>query len=187
MNDQKIDSNKHYSADFYKPTSYKIIEEYFPLIGEITSSFNSLDNLLSEDLIEFINPNDSEIGWIIISGMSFVQKIELWENILLWYIKDDGKLDDEQILIEKLKDLSNNLKEIGIIRNKIVHADWDGMNDKLLVKNKTKTSKKGGVEHYYLTIDKTEFYKRIIQIEVIYDEFSKFNINLIKLLELGES
>jgi hypothetical protein len=51
MDDQKINSDKHYDLEFYRPAKVKIIEEYYPLIGELASEFNSLDDLIKVYII----------------------------------------------------------------------------------------------------------------------------------------
>ncbi|MEO6305871.1 MAG: hypothetical protein ABIP51_22180 [Bacteroidia bacterium] len=182
MKQEKVDSDKHYDPDFYKFASFEIIEDYYPLIGQLATEFNSIDDALSESLSELINYNENEIGWLLISSMGFVQKVDCWEKILYWYIHDsyltNEKKEQEK---DKVKKLAEKLKDVGAKRNKLVHADWDGMNDKLLVKNKTTTSNKG-VEHHYLSIDKVEFEKIIEDFYSVYNEFHIHDGEIVKLV-----
>lgn len=171
MKEQIVDSDKHYTPEFYKPAPAEILEAYYPLIGEVASQFNYVDDLLSESLVGFINQDDDEIGWIVIAGMQFNQKVDLWEKILKWSIHDsDWNEAVKASETLKVKDISLELKDVATKRNKIVHADWEGISDKLLVKTKTKNSDKG-VQHCYVSIEKSEFDK-------IIDQFDSLGIKL---------
>lgn len=187
MKDRIVDSDTHYEPSFYNNASHEIIANFYPLVGIICASFNTLEDTLSEYLTEFINPDDYEIGWIVIANMQFSNKIDLWEKILKWYVYDDEIFDEKEKehLTLKIKNLSVEMKELMIKRNKIVHADWDGMNDELLVKNKTKVSDKG-VSHHYLSIKQIEFDKLIKNFNSTDVALHNFNKEIISKLELHD-
>src|SRR4051812_21588057 len=113
MKDQKVNSDEHYNPIFYKPASYELVEDTYPLIGQVTSLFNAQDDLLSEIMIDYINPDDAEIGWILISNMQFSQKTDIWEKLLHWHIHDNEDLvyEEKIRLCEQIKKLAWELKD----------------------------------------------------------------------------
>src|SRR4051812_3652097 len=79
-----IGDDDYYSPKFHEFVTFEVEKQYYPLIGEFISIFNTLEDTLNEDLVELL---DSErlvnVGWIVISEMSFSSKVNLWERLVL--------------------------------------------------------------------------------------------------------
>lgn len=187
-----IDDEKYYSPDFYKYVSYEVGKEYFPLIGEFISVFNSLEDALSEELIDYLeNDKMPNIGWIIISEMSYISKVYLWEKLLSnvghYPIDDETTKEKKQkeTFIKRVENTRKELAELGEIRNCIAHGNWQYMNTSYYVKTKTKADKKG-IIHQHLEIKKDEFGSLIERVEKAEEDFLKFNNWFKKEIELDE-
>lgn len=148
INKHEIDSDEYYNPEFYKYASYEITSEYYPYIGELISLFNSLDNSLNECLIDFINNENVDIGLIVISDLSFSNKMRIWKKLVMWYLSKIKNKSLQTHLIKKLEEIYKELADKASIRNTIGHADWENMNEKLFVKSKTKSGK-DGIKHYF--------------------------------------
>lgn len=179
-----VDSERYYSPSFSKFASFERTKEYYPLIGELISIFNGIEQELNESLVTLINNEQDEIGWILISDMPYSSKVKTWSRLINYYIneleekggKDSSKINKDYKSIEK------TLEELGTDRNAIAHADWEGMNENLYVKARTKHSK-NGVEHFHIKLNKEEFEKLIERFDKWSLEFSNFNTSIEKLIE----
>lgn len=171
-----ISDDQYYDPEFYSFASYDIVEANYPLIGEVISIFNSIENTLNDDLVELINQDIDTIGWIIISDMQFSTKFNLWKKIVSYALSLIAQPEKKDQFISEFKELSTSIQEAAVIRNKIAHADWDNINEKLFAKTKTKLAKDNNIAHGYLKINKEEFNKIIetmTQTDCLLSEFGK--------------
>lgn len=179
-----IDSEKYYSPTFSKYVSYEVTKEYYPLIGELISIFNGIENDLNDSLITLINNEKDELGWILISELPYSSKVKIWTKIIELYINDIEK--DRNKNLQKIREDFNSfekkLVELGEERNAVAHADWDFMNENLYVKTKTKSSKKG-IEHFHIKLNKEEFDKLIGKFDNFSSDFLKFTARMNKLFK----
>lgn len=179
---QQIDDDTYYDPAFSKYGSYEMESQYYPLIGELVSVFNSLEYTLSEELIEYIeNDKMPNAAYIIISGMSFSTKWRLWVDLLLNNLSEDiGELKtkETQELKEhksKISSIGKTFERFGKIRNDLVHGTWGYINEQGLIKTKTKTNNKKQLVHEHIEIKRDDFNTLISEIEKFDIEFLEYS------------
>jgi hypothetical protein len=176
-----INNEEYYKPEFYKFASIEEQESFYPLIGRLITTFNSLENEISECLVGQISVTD-EIGWIVISDLGFNEKLRLWEkicNYFIEFIKDDLI---KQQYSGKLITLSRNLLDYSKIRNSITHANWSELSEKSMVKTKTRFSNKK-VTHAHILAKKEDFEKVLEEFDAIHDELDIFVDKIIKIAD----
>lgn len=98
--------------------AYAILEKTVPLVGWVVMFFNSLEKSLDQHICEHISDRSDSLGLIVINGMHYNAKVEMFKRLCDDLHNACGKVPPTY------KDLIENLKEAGRIRNSIVHADW---------------------------------------------------------------
>ena len=114
-----------------------------PLIGFIVHSFNSLDGLLNSTICELINDRSDEMGAIIIYKLPFSAKVDLFYRL----VRSIEVAGEEEI--SSLKTLIENLKKCGTLRNAVVHAEWDHVDENGYTFVKMHFDKNGMRQHYW--------------------------------------
>jgi hypothetical protein len=185
INKHNIDSDEYYNLDFYKYATYEIIKQNYPLVGEVISLFNSLENELNEHLVDYINDEIEDIGWIVICELDFSSKLKLWKRILSYILSTEENIKLKTDLTNKMLSLHKDIINMMEIRNKIAHADWDNMSEKFFVKVDTKLEK-DGIRHKYLTINEEEFEKIISEFENVEERLMEFGTQVDKILSQNE-
>lgn len=121
-------SNKKFGQYFFDNHNFDgTVEDFFeetaPAIGSIVHSFNSLDGLLNSTICELINDRTDELGAIVIYKQTFSNKIDLFFRLVRsMEIGCEGE-------IPCLKKLFENLKKCATLRNAVIHAEWDTLDD----------------------------------------------------------
>lgn len=186
----QIDDDTYNNPTFYKFGSYEMEEQYYPLIGELVSVFNSLEDDLSEELIWYIeNDRIPDAAYIIISGLSFSSKWKLWVDLLLNFVSEDiGELTSKEAkelhaFKSKIKKMGQAFERFGKIRNDIVHGTWGYMNEQGFIKTKTKTNSKKQLVHEHIQIKKKPFQELIVEIDKFNINFTQFNKEIQKEIE----
>lgn len=177
INKHSVDDDEYYNPQFYKFAPYEIVKQNYPFIGEIISLFNSLENLINDSLIEYINEDFDAIGWIVISELPFSAKLKLWKRLLQFILsfEKNNTLKDE--LKKECSKLSNDIEKLMEIRNKVAHADWDNIGENLFAKVNSKLDE-DTIRHHYVRINETEFEKIISEFEAVEQRFAQFTKRL---------
>ena len=142
-------------------------EEYInnalPSIGLVVMYFNSLESTLDSVLCENFTDRSDSTGLIVLNKMNYSSKVDLFKRFC----------DDFQFSLNKHLDgydsIINDLKESGRLRNIVVHANWDSMDDEGFTYVKLKISKKGMQQEYVQFTE--ESLQKIIEI-IIKTEFT---------------
>ncbi|MHA1615677.1 MAG: hypothetical protein ACTSYJ_12595 [Candidatus Thorarchaeota archaeon] len=104
--------------------SEEYLDQTAPLIGYIIHGFNTLESALDEAICELFFPDDDQTtGQIVIYKLGFSSKLDLFRRFWLFrqeYFEKEAKVAFE--LIEMLRDIGN-------LRNTVVHADWESAHD----------------------------------------------------------
>jgi len=179
---KQIDDDTYYDPAFWKYGSYEMEKQYYPLIGEVVSVFNTLEDTLSEELIEYIeNDKMPNAAYLIISSMSFSMKWKLWVEMLLNFLSEDmGELTEEDIKEQrehkaKITKIGKTFERFGKIRNDLVHGTWGYISEQGLIKTKTKINSKKQLVHEHIEIKKNDFELLINEIEKFDTEFAEYN------------
>lgn len=113
-----------------------------PFIGYIVHSFNSLDEELNSTICKIINDRGDEPGAIIIYKLTFMVKVDL-----LYRLGRSLELASEKE-IPSFKVLISNLTICAQLRNAVVHAEWENMDNSFFTFVKLKFEKDGMKQHY---------------------------------------
>lgn len=193
---RQIDDDTYYDPAFYKFPSPEVEKKYHPYIGELVSVFNSLEETLSEELIEYIkNDKMPYAADIIVSWMSYSEKWKFWREILLthlsMHIGNPKELStEEQVELKeyrkKIPDMAMAFEHFGKIRNDIVHGAWGYINEQNLIKTKTTVNKRKEIVHEHIEINEENFDALIDEILEFEIEFEKYSEKIRKELNKEE-
>ncbi len=103
--------------------SYEVIEDLIPWIGQIVVAFNSLEASLDSILCETFSDRSDQKGLLVLHSMMYSTKVDLFKKF------SDDFIRTFQWHIPEYKELISSLKECGVNRNKVIHANW-GYTDK---------------------------------------------------------
>ncbi|EKO3390423.1 MULTISPECIES: hypothetical protein [Vibrio] len=99
--------------------SYEMIQDFLPIIGEIVVAFNALEASLDSLLCETFSDRSDQKGLLVLHSMMYSTKVDLFKKFNDDFIRGFG-WD-----IKEYKPLISSLKECGVLRNKVVHANWE--------------------------------------------------------------
>jgi hypothetical protein len=146
-----------------------------PLIGYLVHTFNSLDERLNSAICMRINDRTDEPGAIIIHKMSFSSKVDIFNNLVVSLQNACGKT------MPSFKKLIQDLKTSATLRNAVVHAEWENMNEKGYTYVKMSFDKNGMQQHYWqFTPDSLD--NAINFIHQTYMSFDKYELEKQNLL-----
>jgi hypothetical protein len=121
----------------------EFLEKTAPLIGYIVHFFGSLDQSLDQAICERVSDRSDEPGAIVIYKLSFSAKVDLFYRMV----------HSMEIAFEKelpsFKQLIEDLKKCGSLRNAVVHADWNNVNENGYTYVKLDFNKDGMQQHYW--------------------------------------
>ncbi len=99
------------------------LEETAPLIWYIVQDFNLLDERLNEIICEFISSRSHHIWAAVIYKMHFTAKVDLF-----YRLRREMELGiGWEIPI--LKSLVEDMKKCAILRNAVIHAEWENTDE----------------------------------------------------------
>jgi hypothetical protein len=119
------------------------LDETAPLIGYIVHFFNSLEQSLDHSICERISDRADEPGAIVIYKLSFSAKVDLFSRMVRSL--EIGFGQD----LPSFKKLIQDLKRCGTLRNAVVHADWNHVNEDGFTYVKLDFNKDGIQQHYW--------------------------------------
>ena len=117
--------------------SYETIQDFLPIIGEIVVAFNSLESTLDSVLCETFSDRSDQKGLLVLHSMMYSTKVDLFKKF------NDDFIRGFDWDIEEYKPLISNLKECGVLRNKVVHANWECTNNEGYTQIKFKVGNEG--------------------------------------------
>ena len=120
--------------------SQEQIEDLIPWIGEVVVAFNGLEATLDSVLCETFSDRTDQKGLLVLHSMMYSTKVELYKKFSDDFIR---AFDWE---IPQYKELISALKECGVLRNKVVHANWELTDDDGYTQVKYKVGSEG-LEH----------------------------------------
>lgn len=107
----------------------KYLRDALPLIGEVVFAFSTLERMLARHLCEIINDRTDEPGLIVLQGMMFRQRVDLFERLCRSFHAAFAS-PAEHAAHTLLGPLVAELREVGEMRNRVVHADWGSIDDR---------------------------------------------------------
>lgn len=107
---------------------YEKLQRYLgkiaPDIGYLVIAFNSLEDLLDNTIVEYVDANNEVVGYAVISGMSFSQKIDLLNRIVSYELNILNIEKKKKAKVDKFNILLQTLREANVARNDIIHSAW---------------------------------------------------------------
>lgn len=119
---------------------YDFIEDFIPWIGEIVVAFNGLEASLDSVLCETFSDRSDQKGLLVLHSMMYSTKVDLYKKF------NDDFVRSFDWEIPEYKDLISSLKECGVLRNKVVHANWEYTDEEGYTQVKFKVGN-DGLEH----------------------------------------
>lgn len=116
---------------------YDRIEEFIPWIGEIVVAFNGLEASLDSVLCETFSDRSDQKGLLVLHSMMYSTKVDLFKKF------NDDFIRAFDWDIPSYKELISSLKECGVLRNKVVHANWEYTDDEGYTQIKYKVGNEG--------------------------------------------
>ncbi len=115
---------QHLSHDIEDEDAAKqYLEDSLPLIGEVVMYFNGLEKQLDSLICEKFSDRTDSIGLIVLYGMSYSSKVDLFKR----FADDFNSCGD--FPMPEHKRLIDELREVGRLRNLVVHADWSSTDE----------------------------------------------------------
>lgn len=119
---------------------YKFIEDFIPWIGEIVVAFNGLEASLDSVLCETFSDRSDQKGLLVLHSMMYSTKVDLYKKF------NDDFIRTFDWEFPEYKELISSLKECGVLRNKVVHANWEYTDEEGYTQVKFKVGN-DGLEH----------------------------------------
>ena len=121
-------------------------EEYLavslPLIGAVVMNFNGLESELDSALCETFSDRSDTLGLLVLHKMQYAKKVDLFRR----FCDDFHRAIAEEN--EFYPELISKLKEVGKLRNVVVHADWESTDDEGFTFVRIQISKHGIKQEY---------------------------------------
>lgn len=144
---------------------YDHIEDFIPWIGEVVVAFNGLESSLDDALCEMISDRSDQKGLLVLHSMMYSTKVDLYRKF------NDDFIRVFDWNIPSYKELISALKECGVLRNKVVHANWEYTDDQGYTQVKYKVGSEG-LEHELCKFSEDSL-KKIYQTRQALGEFDE--------------
>jgi hypothetical protein len=143
-------------------------------VGYFIFVFNNLDGLVTNLLANEIGGGDIiDYAYIFMTGLTFNQKVELLDKLYTYKISYSKPMTREGEFRKRLDEIINKLKEIGKIRNTIVHANYYSLDKDGNVREKTRYAGPD-VEEYWVGITRDFLVENINHVIKVAEEFDEF-------------
>lgn len=166
---EKLDQYDFVTGEYIE----KYREKYSSLIGSFLISFSSLENEINFAIIQTIHDRSHDMGYIVIEKLTTNNKIDLLYKMYAPLAKWKGGNESK-----KWNEIKNELVALNQFRNKIVHANWQTLNNKGFVRTKAKPNSNTGF---------IEFTNELIKPKTIRDQIKIIDKIEVKLDEYLES
>jgi hypothetical protein len=149
--------------------SYEYVQELAPSIGETIIWFNTLESDIDYILCKFISDRSDQKGLLVVASMMYATKLDLFERLtkdLLRTLENDP---------DWFPQLMIDLRECGVLRNKVVHANWMHTDTNGYTQVKIKVGK-CGLEHELIQFSKESLDLIISKIEKTRSKLDLLNV-----------
>jgi hypothetical protein len=144
------------------------------IVIEFSSLENKLDSTLNFHLIE--NNKNKEIIFSMISRKSYSEKVDLLNNMFKINYARNPEIYDIHFedFLKDLKEVYENLKKVGQIRNNYAHSIFSNVNETKFVERKTKLTAQG-IQKEFIKYDYKDIETDFQKIYDVGDKLSSFN------------
>lgn len=120
----------------------KYLKDSLPLIGLVVMQFNGLESELDSALCEIFSDRSDSFGLIVLHKMHYSTKVDLFQRFY----------DDFQLTVsednEAYSGLISKLKDVGKLRNIVIHANWESTDDEGFTFVRVQINKSGMKQEY---------------------------------------
>ncbi|WP_199483670.1 hypothetical protein [Vibrio owensii] len=153
--------------------SDETIQDFLPIIGEIVVAFNGLEATLDSAVCEMFSDRSDQKGLYVLHSMMYSTKVDLFKKF------SDDLMRNFELEIEYYKSLLSELKECGVLRNKVVHANWEYTDDDGYTQVKYKVGN-DGLEHELCQFSVDSLSKIVEKIYDTRNKLSDFEVECIE-------
>ena len=121
----------------------KYLDDSLPLVGEVVMYFNGLEKQLDSLLCEVFSDRSDAMGLIVLHRMTYAAKVDLFKRLADAFHAAVCKV------VVGYDTLIEELKQVGILRNQVIHADWDNTDEQGYTSVKLRISQ-GKMEQEYV-------------------------------------
>ncbi|HNW96410.1 MAG TPA: hypothetical protein PLQ44_01720 [Candidatus Paceibacterota bacterium] len=154
-------------------------EKYAQYIGTFLIRFSNLEHNLDIEIAELIGGDYShDEGYIIIKDLKMCAKIELFYNLSFLMVNSVSEKRKKQNL-KQLSLIRERMEYLSTIRNKIVHAKWDTLDENGFIRVGTKTNKENGlIKFRMLKITPMLMKQAMREIDILIEKIDTFTENI---------
>ncbi len=152
----------------------EFLDETAPLIGYLVHSFNTLEEELNSKVCSLINDRADEPGLLVIYKMNYSAKVDLLDR----YLTSMQSAAEKKIPF--FDAFVIELKELGRLRNAVIHADWETSDFEGYTFTKHKVGTKG-MEQEYIQFTPDSLSEITLRIQNAYLAFESFDFEREKL------
>lgn len=160
--------------------AYAILEKTVPIVGWIVMFFNTLEKSVDRQICEVISDRSDSLGLIVINGMHYNAKVEMLKRMCDEFHHAFGEVPPAY------KDLIDNLRNAGRIRNSIVHADWMNTDEEGYTFMKMNISI-NGMKQEYIQFTEESLNRFMRELTIYNHQLSDYNDQRGNLLAYGYS
>ena len=120
----------------------KYLKVTLPLIGTVVMQFNGLESELDSALCQTFSERSDSLGLLVLHKMQYSTKVDLFQRFC-----DDFHLA-YTVENEFYPELISKLKEVGRLRNIVVHADWESTDEEGFTFVRVQINKQGMKQEY---------------------------------------
>jgi len=117
------------------------LDKSLPLIGLVVLYFNSLEKSLDSFICEIISDRSDAPGLIVIKKLMYAAKVDLFER----FSEDFHSCFATPA---NFKELVGELREVGKLRNLVIHADWGNTDEEGYTFVRLRSSSNGKLQEY---------------------------------------
>jgi hypothetical protein len=127
----------------------KYLKQIAYWVGQVLFEFNHLEHIITSVIGERINRADVRgYEYIFLTGLTYSQKIELLQRLYRYEINFVNPPDRQEKLREDVDEIVKDLKELGKVRNSIIHSDYYTLDKNGFVRKEIKFSESDAEEQW---------------------------------------
>jgi len=153
MQSKKVQVQQYaFETKYLEGDNEDFLESIAPLIGHIVYEFNTLEEIITSFICQIINDRSDDQGLIITHKMAYSKKVDLFNRLTTWA----QRIFEKEVSIHE--EFIRKLRECGRLRNMVVHAEWDSVDDEGYTLVRVRIDK-NGIEQEYVQFDENSLKK----------------------------
>jgi hypothetical protein len=151
------------------------VSEVLHLIGIVVWGFNQLEQSLNVCICDRVSDRAETMGRLVIQGMQYSAKVELYKRLCDDFHAMFGEVPPAYV------QLVENLKKAGVLRNLVVHADWQSTDAEGYTFVRLKLTGKGNFQQEYRQFTPEAMEEIVAEIDRVHHQLSDHSEQLWEL------